>query len=317
MTSPTSPPSPPLPPRVSIIIPTYNFGHLISGAVESVLAQTYSRVEIIVVDSGNDDTREVLAPYIEQDKVRYYFQEPRGVSAARNFAMGKARGEYIGFLDADDRFLPEKIARQVAFLDAHPRYGLVFSNYRLYYAESGRVSEPVWTNQHNPITRVKLLRRNQVGTTTVLLRKAVFEDIGGFDETIFSSEDYEYWLRVVTNYPIWYMENALALYTLHEDMDSADFEKVNRHTIKVLHDFAATTRLTAKEWAGLRKNIIYSLTYLVRKHLLEGDYRRVLSLLLHGFKIGGIYLPRVLLQRVLTFYRLSTLYYVWGATSRK
>ena len=112
-----------------MIIPTYNCDRYITQAVESVLGQTYTDCEIIVVDDGStDNTRKVLEPYLEQ--IRYVYQENQGVAAARNRGMEMAQGEFIAFLDHDDFFLPHKLALQVACFEEQPEVGMVHSGWR-------------------------------------------------------------------------------------------------------------------------------------------------------------------------------------------
>src|ERR1700753_1435580 len=108
--------------RVSVIIPTYNYGAYITDAIESLRAQTYESWECVVVDDGStDDTAEVVARFVERDpRVRYLRQENQRQSVAKNTGLAATAGEYIQFLDSDDRIEPLKFERQVEFLETHP-----------------------------------------------------------------------------------------------------------------------------------------------------------------------------------------------------
>ena len=112
-------------PRVSVLIPTYNCARFLSQAIDSVLAQTFQDFEILVVDDGStDDTAQVVARY---PRVRYIRREHCGVSASRNAAVAAATGEIVVFLDADDFWLPEKLEKQVTYLDENPNCMLIFT----------------------------------------------------------------------------------------------------------------------------------------------------------------------------------------------
>ena len=118
-------------PQVSVVIPAYNCAAYVGQACDSVLSQTYTDWEIIVVDDGSkDDTRLVLDKYGDR-RVRYVYQENQGVSLARNHGIQLARGEFVAFLDADDFFLPDKLASQIAVFAAQPNLGIVHSGWRL------------------------------------------------------------------------------------------------------------------------------------------------------------------------------------------
>src|SRR5437588_6877362 len=109
---------------VTAVIPTYNYGRFVTQALESVLAQTYANIEIIVVDDGSkDDTREQLASYA--DRIRYIYQENQSVAAARNTGIRAAAGDLVAFLDADDVWHPQKVELQMFYLADHPEVGLV------------------------------------------------------------------------------------------------------------------------------------------------------------------------------------------------
>lgn len=122
-------------PRISVLIPAYNCGKFLKTAIDSVLAQTFSDLEIIVVDDGStDNTPQILSWY---PQVRYIRCEHRGISVSRNTAIAAAKGEILAFLDADDVWLPEKLEKQVAYLDANPECMLVFTYAENFYHEPG------------------------------------------------------------------------------------------------------------------------------------------------------------------------------------
>lgn len=123
-------------PRVSVIIPCYNTARYVKETIESVLNQTRQDFEIIVVDDGStDDSHNVIAS-INDQRIRYHYQPNQGLAAARNTGLALATGEFVAFLDADDFFLPEKLARQIAALDSQPEVGLVAGGH-LYVDEFG------------------------------------------------------------------------------------------------------------------------------------------------------------------------------------
>ena len=137
-------------PRVSVVIPTYNYGHLLEQSLESVFAQTYKDYEVILVDDGStDDTPGIAARY--EGRIRYFRKENGGPSSARNEGIRQARGPLIAFLDSDDLWLPHKLAVQTAFADAHPEYGLVYcdmqhvsmaASYTIHTCTSGDIPAP-------------------------------------------------------------------------------------------------------------------------------------------------------------------------------
>ena len=123
-------------PLVSIIIPSWNTAAYVGEAVDSALAQTYPNIEIIVVDDGStDNTKELLQPYADAGKIHYVYQANKGLAGARNTGIRMAKGEYIAFLDDDDEWLPAKLDRQVAFLDADHSVSMVFCKEWLMDAE--------------------------------------------------------------------------------------------------------------------------------------------------------------------------------------
>lgn len=194
MTPGASDPSPVRPagsPAVSVIIPAYNAAGFVARAIESALAQTHPPLEILVIDDGSKDaTSEVVARFAPP--VRLLRQTNGGPAAARNHGAREARGEWLAFLDADDRWLPEKLERQLAQA-RDPDIALVYSRPPTDLGHGGRIIPPV-------ADFATLWRRNFLITSAVMVRRAVFERHGGFDEerALIGVEDYNLWLRLAS-----------------------------------------------------------------------------------------------------------------------
>ena len=223
---------------VSVVIPTYNRAGLIGQAIDSVLAQAYPQVEIIVADDGStDDTATAVAAY--GDRVRYLALSHRGLPAAtRNAGIRAAHGEFLAFLDSDDLFLPDKLAVQSAALEAQPAAALVYSN-GVYFrttpdAPVGRVLDGLPT----PSGRVfgALLTGNFLAPPVVLMRRAALDSVGLFDESpeFFAVEDFDLWLRLAAHAPFIYAPGAVAAIRRHGSSISRDTARLRRGVLNVL-----------------------------------------------------------------------------------
>jgi glycosyltransferase involved in cell wall biosynthesis len=196
-------------PWVSVIIPTYNRAALVTEAVASVKAQTFQDLEILVVDDGStDDTAAALAPW---EDVRLLRQpRRRGVAAARNLGAAAARGEWLAFLDSDDLWLPEKLARQMAYLGERP--GLLLCQTDEIWVRHGvRVNKPA---SHRKVAgRIFLpsLTRCMVSPSAVVLHRRLLADHDGFDEDLPAAEDYDLWLRLSWRYQVGLVEAPLII----------------------------------------------------------------------------------------------------------
>jgi glycosyltransferase involved in cell wall biosynthesis len=197
--------------EVSAIIPTYNRRDLVIRAIESVLAQTRSVEEIVVIDDGSSDgTGDVLRDRYG-DRVRYIYQSNAGVSAARNHGMSIAKGRYFALLDSDDEWLPEKTARQIEWMEAHPDFGMVLCDVERIDAQRQAIDifhrrdvirEDGWALHwiiHNPA----------LAPASAILRREVFADVGGFDESLRTAEDIDFHLRVAHRWQIGVIEAPL------------------------------------------------------------------------------------------------------------
>jgi len=216
---------------VSVVIPCYNQAHFLGEAIESVLAQSYKGFEIVVVDDGSpDNTSEVASRY---EEVRLVRQENRGLAGARNRGLAEAKGEYVVFLDSDDRLMPEALEVGVRELEAHPECAFVCGTVTYISAEGAST----WTE---PRTHVEdhyaaLLQRNYIGTpANVVFRGWVFGEVGSFDTSLRASEDYDLYLRVARRFPVHYHGEVVAEYRWHGENMTADAALMLRSTVAVL-----------------------------------------------------------------------------------
>lgn len=188
---------------VSIIMPTYNRGHLIRESIISVLEQSYRGFELIIIDDGSsDNTREVVLSF-DDPRVRYVYQDNMGRSVARNRAAAIAKGKYLAFIDSDDLFLPGKLALQVAYLDTHPGVGLVYTS-AYCIDDFGNYLEHKYLAERSGFIYKDIAFFTAVTVTlpTVMTYKKIFDSVGGFDESMHRFEDTDLWRRVSKNYRI-------------------------------------------------------------------------------------------------------------------
>lgn len=188
-------------PLVSIIIPAYNSRQWVGQAIDSVLAQSYPNIEIVVVDDGStDDTAAYLKEhYGAHERVRLLDQPNGGVSRARNFGIGQAGGDLISFLDADDWLLPEKVARQVEFLQKHPEYQIAYCDFWCVYDQGDELALPTGGRLIRGVSGnvlPDLLGRTLIAPHAAMLRRECLALAGGFKEDLMYGEDWEFWLRM-------------------------------------------------------------------------------------------------------------------------
>jgi len=193
-----------LKPKVTVIIPTYNRAHFIKNAVDSVLSQTYKDFELIVVDDGStDNTKQILKAY--RDKLHYVYQENQERAVARNKGIALAKGEYVGFLDSDDLWFIDKLARQVPVLDNAPENVVLTYGYKQvvdkdlnsvsgYEKKLRRLYKKA---EKKKDTYLSNLESSSIFTSTILIRRKVLLEMGGYDAAINDREDYELYLRLL------------------------------------------------------------------------------------------------------------------------
>ena len=225
-------------PLVSAIIPVFNGAQYLAKAIDSVLAQTYSPIEVIAIDDGStDESPEILAGY--GDKICCIRQVNRGVGAARNRGILAARGEYVAFLDQDDWWYPQKIERQLAAL-ANSDVGFVHTH-TVYFDDVTQTFCPPLDPEAKPEEYVgwcfeKLLFGNAICNSSVLVRRELFAQVGLCDPIIEGNtvQDYDLWLRLSQVTPFAYVGEPLTVFRLHSHQGTSNHRMMLREQIKVL-----------------------------------------------------------------------------------
>ena len=196
-------------PLVTVIIPTYNRAGLVQEALASVKAQTFRDFEIVVVDDGGTDgTFEALAADPDFRVLRHPCR--RGVAAARNTGVAAARGEWLAFLDSDDLWRPDKLARQMAFLESRPRMRLCQTD-EIWVRRGVRVNKPAAHRKVAGQIFLPSLARCMVSPSAAMLHRRLFEDHGAFDVTLPAAEDYDLWLRLTWRFEVGLVDQPLVV----------------------------------------------------------------------------------------------------------
>ncbi len=202
--------------RVSVIIPSYNRAVFLREAIESLLSQTYPVFEIVVVDDGStDETKEVCDRY---PTVKYIYQSNQGVSAARNTGISVSQGEYLLFLDSDDRLLPQAVEIGVNCINAHPEVGFVFGGYifQSMNADGTYRTEEIYENQPEVADYATILAaEHKIQCACVIFRRVAIESVGGFDSNLATMEDINLFLRVAREFPIHFHNQIVFEYRYH------------------------------------------------------------------------------------------------------
>jgi len=249
---------------VSVIIPCFCQAHLLGEAIESVLAQSYPHFEIVVVDDGSpDDPLQVVKRY---SSVRYLRQKNQGVACARNSGIQTSTGEYLVFLDADDRLLPNHLRTNLKAFQEHPGAGLVCGDYRWFGAEG---TWHVHDCQPSPDHYATLLRRNFIGPPhVVMFTRQIIQKVGGFRQDMVAGEDLELFLRIARTYPIYCHHEVIAEYRRHENQASQKFDIMLKFSLTALGLQRDHIKQNPTYWEAYRSGIQF------RQSLYDGALQR-------------------------------------------
>ena len=240
-------------PLVSVIIPTYNGACFLAQTIESVLAQTYPSLEVLVVDDGSTDaTWAVTAGY--GSRVRYVRQANAGTAAARNRGVVEARGEYVALLDHDDLWLPHKLERQLPFFAGDPAIGVVFAGIEFFRTRTGEV-----TAQYFPGPELgphDLLAHRVLPIQTVVFRRSALDAVGPFDEGLRGTDDWDLGIRLSMRFRMVGVPETLARVRLHPGQQGGNARSMYRQARLVLQKHRTLhpgCRACREAWAASRQ----------------------------------------------------------------
>lgn len=276
---------------VSVIIPCYNYGWSLPETLDSLIAQTYTNWECIVVDDGSsDNSKEVVQAYASKDaRFKYVYQVNKGMSAARNHGARLCKGEYIQFLDADDLLVPTKFSAQVELLESNPELDLVYGDVRYFrhgfsqvLSRSHDMRDTPWMAQAQGkgSSLVNLLvKKNIMVMCAPLLRAKLLDRVGGFAEGLRYMEDWEFWVRCGLANAYFYYSDSPKIWSLvrvHPTSTSQNLLQMLKHEIIVRKNIIPliATDIEALEMneQGLQQ-MFDTVADAARYQILEGDVK--------------------------------------------
>jgi Glycosyltransferases involved in cell wall biogenesis len=290
-------------PRVSVIIPAFNAEGFLARALRSVEAQTFGDYEVVLIDDGSTDGTAEIARSFEC--VRYFHQSNQHQAVARNRGLKEAEGELVAFLDADDEWLPEKLERQLAFMDENKSR---ISYTDTYYSKNdkrvrySKMAPPYAGQILNPLVE-EWLEFCFITMNTVVAEKRLLEEVGGFDEAapFLSFEDYGLWLQVALSEARFdYLDEPLAVYYRGHESDSSDSIVMLERYVQALTYYSLHYTFPPEARDRLERTLDRANVALGAKLLKHGRLREATPYLRHGH-------PRDLVQKFCLFFtrRLS------------
>jgi glycosyltransferase involved in cell wall biosynthesis len=217
---------------VSVVIPCFNQGKYLGEAIQSVLVQTHARTEIVIVDDGSTDTTAAVAHSYPQ--AIYLYQHNQGLAMARNAGLRASTGDYVTFLDSDDRFLPKAVEAGLNCLSKHPECGFVFGRYRNIDADGKVISPPNQPPDESDFYSA-LLQRNLIGMpAAVMYPRSVLDRVRGFQGQLRRCEDYDLYLRIAREFSIHKHDEIVAEYRRHGEQMSRNYRRMLDTTLQIL-----------------------------------------------------------------------------------
>ena len=262
-------------PLVSVIVPTFNRAWTLKDAVDSVLAQDYPNIELIIIDDGSkDNTQKLLKAY--KDKIIGLRQENKGVSAARNAGIKKSNGVFIALLDSDDAWDKKKISCQVEFFQCNPE-AMICQTEEIWIRNGRRVNPKAKHKKPSGMIFEPSLELCLVSPSAVMMKRQLFELKGYFNEDFTVCEDYDLWLRISSTLPVFLIDKP---YTIkrggHKDQLSS-FHSQDKFRIRSLSALIKSGSLTRDQAAKAKKVlkqkcVIYGNGCIKRGKRQEGEY---------------------------------------------
>ena len=274
-------------PRVSVVMAVYNAGQFVREAVASVLLQTYSDFELIVVDDSScDDSLSILESFDDQRIRIIRHQTNQGAASSRNHALAAARGEFVAVMDADDVCMPTRLERQVAFLDTNPRVGLVGCGIYDNIDAGNEVLHTSHLPEDNEAIQRNLLRESCFLHSSIMFRKTLYEAVGGYISAFEPAEDHDFVLRIAEHCKVQNLRERLVRYRLSRKSLSVIGHEFTNHV------YSAATLLAQRRRAGHpedRDGAISRILELKRKHSAHRGLAAVMQEVSNSFCAANRY----------------------------
>lgn len=240
-------------PLISVVIPVYNGEKTIQKTIESVLNQTFSGFELLVVDDGSQDSTLAIVNQIKDPRLKIFSKQNTGVAASRNWGLSRASGQYVSFLDADDLWAADKLESQLKTLENSPQAAVVYS-WTNWIDELGDFLRRGSYISATGDVYVKLLLIDFIESgSNPLIRTQAFAEVGGFDESLPADEDWEMWLRLASRYAFAVVPSVQIFYRVSANSRSSNILKVEAASLQVI-ERACTQAPKSVEY--LRKDIL-------------------------------------------------------------
>lgn len=224
-------------PKISVTIPTYNRANLVKEAIESVLAQTFSDLEVVVIDDGSTDRTPSVVEAIKDDRVKYYYKNNGGCASARNFGIAKCTGDYIAILDSDDLWPEDFLEVMLNHLESNPEYGCVYCPITVVYPDGTRKASYKTEHCKSGWITKELFKNSFIWIQAALFRKSVLENLV-FDESMKNGADTDALLRLSTKTEFLFVTDVEAIFRAEHGVTSRkDQSSLNCNRIRILERF--------------------------------------------------------------------------------
>lgn len=264
-------------PYFSVIIPTFNRYDFLMRAIESVLLQTESDFEIIIVDDGSTDNTASLVKSICDKRLVYIHQTHKGVSCTRNLGISCAKAQIIAFLDSDDRFKPEKLKIAKQYTENYPNFK-IFHTEEIWYRNQKLLNQKKIHKKPQGDVFVNSLKLCCIGMSTAVVKKELFDKIGNFDESFQACEDYELWLRAASLYPVKLIPQALTIKQGgHPDQLSKKFPAMDTFRIAAIDKLLKNRPLTKAQKEHAVKELKLKCTIYIKGALKRNKLKEALK----------------------------------------
>jgi glycosyltransferase involved in cell wall biosynthesis len=266
-------------PTVSVIIPTFNRAIDLKNAIESVLNQTFQDFELIVVDDASTDATSDVVPSIHDDRIKYLRHETqKGGAAARNTGIINSTCDYIAFLDDDDEWFPEKLARQMALLLASPQHiGCVYTGYVTVDRGSGKKMGKMVPSKRGDLSKELLIGNRIGGTSSILIKRKCLDKVGLFDERLPSFQDYDLWIRISKSFHFEYIKDPLLNYYFHAVKIWMNLDAINEG-LTIMREKYGSSRTFRKYLSYQHLSLGVSYCYSRKTPAAIGSYLRAIRL---------------------------------------